>query len=109
MGELGGTEQCRRYGWNRADCGIVDDDIKVRKGADVEIPPLSAPEGTCGSGIQNSDELDDVSVDAEFCAGADAQDLGFGAALDTETQVSLEGCSAGLDRDRERLAAESVA
>ena len=109
MGELGSTEQCRRYGRNRADRGIVDDDIKVRKGADVEVPPLSALESTCGSGIQNSDKLDDVSVDAEFCAGANAQDLGFSAALDTETEVSLEGGPAGLDGDWEGLAAESVA
>lgn len=77
-------------------------------GTHVEIKPLCALKGTCRRRVEDGNELDDVGIDAEFCASTNPKDLGLSAALDANPEIGFKSGSAGLDSNRQGLAAESV-
>jgi hypothetical protein len=80
----------------------------MSKCSHVQIPPLSALESTFWGRIEDCDEFDDVRIDAELCASANAKNFGFSAALNAETKISLERGPARLNSNWKGLAAESV-
>jgi hypothetical protein len=80
----------------------------MSKRSNIEIPPLGALERTSWGRIQYGNELDDVGIDAQFCASTNAKDFSLGAALHAKPEVCLERGSARLHSNGKGLAAESI-
>jgi hypothetical protein len=104
----GSGEQGGGNGGNDTHGLVVDDDIHVDKGTNVEIPPLSALKLAIIGRLQDSLELNDVGIDTQLGTSSEAENLSFGSALHTETKVGLESSTARLDGDRKRLATNAI-